>query len=42
LHGLQTITIRASALQEGKYPVISETAVSVELVSVAPSARNGR
>jgi hypothetical protein len=37
LRGLGTFTIRATALQEGKYPVISETAVAVEFLSVTPA-----
>ena len=35
LQGMHTFTIRATAMQEGKYPVISETKVVVELL---PSA----
>src|SRR5262249_23663672 len=31
LRGLTTFSIRATAIQEGKYPVISETPVTVEL-----------
>jgi hypothetical protein len=31
LRGLHTFTIRATALQEGKYPAVSEAVVSVEL-----------
>jgi hypothetical protein len=42
LRGLHTVTIRASALQEGKYPVVSETPVSVEVLAATPSARPGR
>ncbi len=33
LRGMHSCTIRATALQEGKYLVVSETAVSVELVA---------
>jgi len=32
LRGLQTFTIRGTALQDGKYPAISETTVAVEFV----------
>jgi hypothetical protein len=33
LSGTCTITIRATAMQEGKYPVVSETKVSVEILA---------
>ncbi len=32
LRGMHTITIRATAMQEGKYPVVSETEVMVEFM----------
>ena len=32
LRGRHTLTIRATAIQDGKYPVVSETSVSVEFV----------
>jgi hypothetical protein len=38
LRGLHTITIRATALQDGKYPAISETTVAVELVPAVPAS----
>jgi hypothetical protein len=31
LRGLHTFTIRATAIQDGKYPAVSETQVTVEL-----------
>jgi hypothetical protein len=39
LSGLQTFTIRATAMQEGKYPVVSEATISAEFV---PPARGSR
>lgn len=33
--GMHTLTIRGTALQDGKYPVVSEAAVTVEFVSAA-------
>jgi hypothetical protein len=41
LKGTQTFTIRATAVQEGKYPVISETKVAVEFVPAANDAGKG-
>ena len=35
LRGLHTFSIRGTALQDGRYPVISEAAVTVELVPPA-------
>jgi hypothetical protein len=35
LHGQQAVTIRGTALQDGKYPVISETSVSVNFLPAA-------
>jgi hypothetical protein len=32
LRGRHTLTIRATAIQDGKYPVVTETSVSVEFV----------
>lgn len=42
LKGTHTFTIRATAMQEGKYPVISETAVTVEFVPAAPVPTKGK
>jgi hypothetical protein len=39
LRGLHTFAIRGTALQDGKYPAISETSVSVELLPAAPRGR---
>jgi hypothetical protein len=39
LRAVQTFTIRGTALQEGKYPVISETTVSVEFLPGAASSQ---
>jgi hypothetical protein len=39
LRGMHTLTIRATAMQEGTYPVLSETSVVVELV---PAERAGK
>jgi hypothetical protein len=39
-HGSRTFTIRATALQDGKYPAISETSVSVEFLSAVPGPRS--
>lgn len=39
LRGLHTITIRATAMKEGKYPVISETSVTVDFVSARSASR---
>jgi hypothetical protein len=36
LKGVHTFTIRATAMQSGKYPVVSETMVEVEFVKKAP------
>jgi hypothetical protein len=42
LRGLHTITIRATALQDGKYPAISETHVPVEFLPAGPIPRQSR
>jgi hypothetical protein len=42
LRGLHTFTIRATALQDGKYPAISETSVAVEFLPAGAVPRNGR
>jgi hypothetical protein len=42
LTGLQTFTIRATAMQEGKYPVVSETTVTADFLPGAPPARGSR
>jgi hypothetical protein len=42
LSGAHTITIRATAMQEGKYPVISETTVSIEFVAPRATTGNGK
>ena len=39
LFGTHTFTIRATAIQEGKYPVISETSVTVEFPPTARAPR---
>ena len=39
LRGLHSFTIRATALQDGKYPAISETSVSVEFLPAASRQR---
>ena len=39
LRGTHTFTIRATAIQEGKYPVISETSVTLELLSPVRTPR---
>ena len=39
LQGMHTFTIRATALQDGKYPAVSETTVSVEFVPAEPARR---
>lgn len=36
LRGLHTFTLRATAMQDGRYPVISEAHVTVELLPAAP------
>ncbi len=41
LRGLHTFTIRATALQEGKYPVVSEAKVAVEFLP-APGPGKGK
>jgi hypothetical protein len=40
LTGEHTFTIRGTALQGGKYPVVSETQVEIEFVSADPKAAN--
>jgi hypothetical protein len=42
LRGLHTITIRATALQDGKYPAISEATVAVELAPAGTGSRKQR
>jgi hypothetical protein len=42
LRGEHSFTIRATALQDGKYPAISETSVSVEFLSPERGAPKGR
>jgi hypothetical protein len=42
LRGLHTFTIRATAIQEGKYPVVSETKVTVEFLPAAKTAAKGQ
>ncbi len=42
LLGLRTFTIRATALQDGKYPAISETSVTVEFRAGTPARGNRR
>ncbi len=39
LRGRHTITIRATAIQDGKYPVVTETAISVEFLLATPPAK---
>jgi len=39
LRGRHELTIRATAIQDGKYPVISETTVSVDFTPIGPAAR---
>jgi hypothetical protein len=39
LRGPHTFTVRATAMQEGKYPVVSEATVTVELVPAAGTRR---
>ena len=39
LRGRHTITIRATAVQDGKYPVVTETAISVEFLPATPPAK---
>jgi hypothetical protein len=39
LRGRHTLTIRAMAMQDGKYPVISETTVSVDFLPIGPAPR---
>jgi hypothetical protein len=41
LRGLREITVRATALQEGRYAVVSETVVAVEFLPAVQTPRQG-
>jgi hypothetical protein len=42
LRGTHTFTIRATALQDGKYPAVSEASITAEFAPAAPAPRNPR